>query len=683
MLSDTRVYKKLIRGNPLVYRVKTFNEEIDRIQQALPTDQDGNPSKLLKRFEIKEKSSQRLPYAYFLPKIHKPHPPLKQRPIIAQCSAFTTPLARFAANILSPLVGTFSSAHLNNSDDFTSHLTSFYTNNPHLLSAPLLSLDAENLFTNVPLPTVLSFLRRKFTENDLPLPSGLTLDALIEIIELCCESTVFTFNDCFYQQIEGVAMGSPLACILANLFMEYFESELVTNLPYRPALWLRFVDDVICIWPHEMELFQPFLDGLNQLIPSIKMTVEWESMDNENDIATLPFLDSLIHRSSSGVTFSVYRKPTHCHSYIHYFSNHAPHVKKGVLSGLFLRALRISSPEHLQSEYDILTAAFRQLGYPHFFIREALSAAKTKFYATPNTTPNPPTYRSKFRPVVVPFSDYGFMTPILHASNYRLSHNYRDTIGRAVINKKGTTKDSTHFQSGVYVVSDCETPVCDEPYFGMTRTTLQNRTKKHEQVMKSAHQVSALREHARKPGHRHDPQSAKLVWTTSNRYECQVVEASCIKSFKNCNISEGEVKVSSAQAAFFIKSTGIKKPKSSANRTQQQLPSRQPPLYVSRLSSTRTTTAIAPDRTQPSIAIPLPPSTTTPWLPHATPTRPTLATNYTSSSQPAPSSTDPITFSPSIHPVSQRVISIRQQGSIHSPRRLRSVRSDHPFRSLE
>ena len=52
-------------------------------------------------------------------------------------------------------------------------------------------------------------------------------------------------------------------------------------------------------------------------------------------------------------------------------------------------------------------------------------------------------------------------------------------------------------------------------------------------------------------------------------------------------------KVSSAQAAFFIKSTGIKKPKSSTNRRQQQLPSRQPPLYVSRLSSTRTTTPIA------------------------------------------------------------------------------------------
>ena len=93
----------------------------------------------------------------------------------------------------------------------------------------------------------------------------------------------------------------------------------------------------------------------------------------------------------------------------------------------------------------------------------------------------------------------------------------------------------------------------------MTRTTLQHRINKHEQIMKSGYQVNALREHALKPGHRHNPQSAKLIWTTNNKYECQVVDASCIKSFKIFNISQGEVKVSSAQAAFFIKTTGIKK----------------------------------------------------------------------------------------------------------------------------
>ena len=154
-------------------------------------------------------------------------------------------------------------------------------------------------------------------------------------------------------------MGSPLACILANIFMEYVETELRQQLPHQPALWVRYVDDIMAIWPHDMNLFQPFLDGLNQLVPSIKFSTEWEHKVDDSDTATLPFLDILIHRAPLGATFSVYRKPSHCHMYIHYFSHHAPVVKKGVLSGLYLRALRISSPEHLQAELEVLWSAFK------------------------------------------------------------------------------------------------------------------------------------------------------------------------------------------------------------------------------------------------------------------------------------------------------------------------------------
>ena len=178
-------------------------------------------------------------------------------------------------------------------------------------------------------------------------------------------------------------MGSPLACILANIFMEFFESELVNRLPLKPAFWRRYVDDIICIWQHDIESFQPFLDWLNRLSPSIKLSVEWEVLDEDLGIAKLPFLDVLIHRSSSSVNFSVYRKPSHCHMYIHYFSHHAPSVKKGVLSSLYLRALRVSSPGFLDAELDTLWVAFKKLGYPDSFIKGALSAAKTKFFSTP------------------------------------------------------------------------------------------------------------------------------------------------------------------------------------------------------------------------------------------------------------------------------------------------------------
>ena len=123
-------------------------------------------------------------------------------------------------------------------------------------------------------------------------------------------------------------MGSPLACILANIFMECLESELLTLFPLQPAIWLRYVDDIFIVWPHGMEHFQSFLDGLNQLIPAIKFSTEWESINENTGIATLPFLDIQVHRSLQGVSFSVYRKPTHSQVYIHYFSHHAPTCKE-------------------------------------------------------------------------------------------------------------------------------------------------------------------------------------------------------------------------------------------------------------------------------------------------------------------------------------------------------------------
>ena len=222
MLSDRRVYKKLRAQAPLTTRIQDYNQELEDLQDTLPRDQNGNKSTLLNKFIIKEPSGARTAYAYFTPKDHKPHPPLEFRPIIAQCGAYTTPLAKYVAGILSPMVGSFSGAHLSNSQDFISSLSSFYTNNPHYLSAPLVSLDVSSLFTNVPVDIVLSFLHTKIVDNDIQLPVGLTLDVLIQLIKLCCNATLFSFNNNFYTQLFGVAMGSPLACILANLFMEFF-----------------------------------------------------------------------------------------------------------------------------------------------------------------------------------------------------------------------------------------------------------------------------------------------------------------------------------------------------------------------------------------------------------------------------------------------------------------------------
>ena len=58
--------------------------------------------------------------------------------------------------------------------------------------------------------------------------------------------THFLFNGKLYSQIDGVAMGSPLAPVLANIFMGFYESKWLNeyNL-YKPKFYLRYVDDIL------------------------------------------------------------------------------------------------------------------------------------------------------------------------------------------------------------------------------------------------------------------------------------------------------------------------------------------------------------------------------------------------------------------------------------------------------
>ena len=385
-------------------------------------------------------------------------------------------------------------------------------------------------------------------------------------------------------------MGSPIACVLANLYMEYFECELRTQLPQQPAIWWRYVDDIICIWPHDTNIFDNFLQGLNRLAPSIKFSAEWETLDVETGVATLPFLDVLIHRSPGGVTFSVYRKPSHCHMYIHYYSLHAPHVKRGVLSGLFLRALRISSNEHLQPELDLLWAAFRRLGYPNFFIREALSAAKTKFYSnppisTPSATPTA-TPISKPHYVSLPYHpSFSKLKHHLQNSNHKLVFHYRETTMRMVVKKKGSTVNSTHEQAGVYSIP-CKVSECDKTYYGMTSRPYQKRLGEHQNNIRDKVDSSALVQHlSSHPGHEFDFSAASLIWKTNSQIERQTVEAACIRALPNCNRGAPEIHVSPLLASVFMKATGINKP----TRLDVRKPT---PLYspTSAPSSTHTQT---------------------------------------------------------------------------------------------
>ena len=61
--------------------------------------------------------------------------------------------------------------------------------------------------------------------------------------------THFLYNDQYYDQVDGVAMGSPLGPVLTNLFMGVMENVWLSDYNGPPVLFYkRYVDDIFCVF---------------------------------------------------------------------------------------------------------------------------------------------------------------------------------------------------------------------------------------------------------------------------------------------------------------------------------------------------------------------------------------------------------------------------------------------------
>ena len=127
---------------------------------------------------------------------------------------------------------------------------------------------------------------------------------LRKLLEFATKKSHFLFDGQYYDQIDGVAMGSPLDPVLANIFMCHFKERWVMNGKVCPLLWYRYVDDTFTMFDSK-NTANEFLQYLNSCHNGIKFNIEFEQ-DNE-----IPFLDILVKRCpiNTFMTF-IYRKKT-------------------------------------------------------------------------------------------------------------------------------------------------------------------------------------------------------------------------------------------------------------------------------------------------------------------------------------------------------------------------------------
>ena len=224
----------------------------------------------------------------------------------------------------------------------------------------LSSYDVSALFTSVPVDPALNIIKDLLV-NDHTLKERTVMEVgdIILLLEFCLKNTYFSFQDQFYEQVEGAAMGSPVSPIVANLYMEYLEQKALSPAPNPPRFWHRFVDDTFVI--HKEVNKQGFLQHINSVDPAIKFTVK----DNKED-GSIPFLDTIVKPEADGtLSITVYRKPTHTDQYLQWDSHHHLSAKFSVIQTLSHRASTVcSKPELLKKEKDHFRKALTKCKYP-------------------------------------------------------------------------------------------------------------------------------------------------------------------------------------------------------------------------------------------------------------------------------------------------------------------------------
>ena len=152
-------------------------------------------------------------------------------------------------------------------------------------------------------------------------------------------------------------MGSPVSLIVANLYIEDFESQALRTAPNPPHLWYRYVDDIFVL------IHEYFISEFTTHIKSIDQNIKFNT-EPEVDFK-LPFLDTCIKISEdASTTVEVYRKATHMDQYLNFQSNHHLEHKRSVVRTLLNRANNIvTTPEDQVKGTEHVKAVLKDNGY--------------------------------------------------------------------------------------------------------------------------------------------------------------------------------------------------------------------------------------------------------------------------------------------------------------------------------
>lgn len=387
-LHDTQYYTRL--PGPI------YTETANLIAKEL---RDLHSAGYINKKQLKFLTGQTPPrprYFYLLPKIHKPmdkwtipqHMP-PGRPIVSDCGSESYGVAEYLDHFLTPL-STKHGSYVRDTQHFLERISALTLTEPCFL----FTMDVNSLYTNIEIPLGMEATRKILTRH--PDPSRPD-ESLLRLLEINLTRNDFLFQDDFYLQIKGTAMGKRFAPAYANIYMADWEDTVFSKCDLLPLAYVRYLDDIWGVWTHSREDFEIFVQSLNSHHASIKV----EPVLHETEVH---FLDTTIFkgpkfRITGKLDSKLYVKPTDNHALLHRDSYHPKHVFTGILKSQMLRFSRICTRwQDCEDARRNLFRALKKRGYSRSFLRKAQRTTHNSIVTED--------HKQKI-PLVLTFSAYG------------------------------------------------------------------------------------------------------------------------------------------------------------------------------------------------------------------------------------------------------------------------------------
>ena len=236
------------------------------------------------------------------------------------------------------------------------------------------SFDIDSLFTNVPIDETIEISVKKLFGRKKKY-NGFSREQFNKLLGFAAKNSFFLFNGTYYEQVDGVAMGSPLGPTLANIFLCYWEEIWIEKCPkqFRPIYYNRFMDDTFLLFSSQDHVLK-FKKYINTRHKNMHFTHEIEKNN------CLAFLDVLVTREETFCT-SLYRKPTFSGLYSNFESFMPDSYKKGLIFTLLHRAFVLCCNwKKFQTEVEFLKDIFRKNAFPVSFMERCLGIFLNKIF---------------------------------------------------------------------------------------------------------------------------------------------------------------------------------------------------------------------------------------------------------------------------------------------------------------